>query len=784
MSRTSAPLDWPVEERRLLPFMPMIRVAWADGVLSRDELSAIRDRIARCGWLDDASLAALNRWLDPDAPPGPDRLRDLVGLLRDHADALPGEQRATLASLGQRMAERAGLLDEVDAARVRRALDELEAALGAPAGEALRDLLAEREGPGVVAPEVPVAAPAFDPGALTRLLDGDHWELRRRVLSLLTTPEFRIDLGLSPAEQREQVWRWLARLGEQGLGGLAYPERYGGEGDVSAAIAVFETLAYHDTSLVVKFGVNFGLFGGSVYQLGTERHHEKYLHDIAELRLPGCFAMTEIGHGSNVRDLETLAVYDEHMREFVIHSPSPTSTKDWIGNAAQHARMATVFAQLEVGRERQGVHAFLVPLRDDEGAVLPGVEIEDCGLKEGLNGVDNGRIRFSRVRVPRENLLNRFADVTEQGEYTSPIASPSRRFFTMLGTLVAGRISIACASLSAAKVGLTVAVRYSARRRQFGPAGEPEVPVLDYRAQQRLLFPRLAQAYALDFALKDVVRRFVAHQQAGDAEAGDDASREIETLAAGLKAYASRHAIDSLQAAREACGGQGYLAANRIPQLKADTDVFATFEGANVVLLQLVAKELLGEYAAEFGDMKLWDVARYLGGRAATRVTELNPILTRKTDQEHLRDVDFQLAAFRYREERMLASLARRLKRRIDDGTDSFEALNQVQDHVLGLARAHVERVVLERFAVGVAATSDRALRDAMTPLRDLFALWTLERHRAWYLEAGYFEPNKSRAVREQVDLLCAELRSTAVPLVDAFGIPAELLPSIAGLQG
>ena len=92
-----------------------------------------------------------------------------------------------------------------------------------------------------------------------------------------------------------------------------------------------------------------------------------------------------------------------------------------------------VFAQLVVIGEVQGVLALLVPIRDANGATMPGVRIEDCGPKLGLNGVDNGRIWFDHVRVPRENLLNRYADVTSEGEYVSPIESPSKRFFTTIG---------------------------------------------------------------------------------------------------------------------------------------------------------------------------------------------------------------------------------------------------------------------------------------------------------------------------------------------------------------
>ena len=137
-------------------------------------------------------------------------------------------------------------------------------------------------------------------------------------------------------------------------------------------------------------------------------------------------------------------------------------------------------------------------------------------------------------------------------------------------------------------------------------------------------------------------------------------------LAAGLKAIATWNATDTIQECREACGAQGYLAVNRFASLKADTDVFSTFEGDNFVLLQLVAKALLTGYKRQFGGMRLVGLVRYVAKQAAVAVTELNPVITRLTDEQHLRDPDFQVSAFRWREQHLLAALARRLKKRLD----------------------------------------------------------------------------------------------------------------------
>jgi acyl-CoA oxidase len=746
----------------LLPFAPLIYLVWSDGALSDEELAALQTRIHGDERLDRPMRDALGRWLDPARPPTPRALNGLLETVRARAETLPEPARQSLALLGRELARVAGSRS----AAVADALGDIERALGLVDDEAARALLPE-DGERTEPPP----APRFDPAEVNRLLDPDHRELRARVLEILTQPAFALTRDEDTAAYRARVHAWCRALADDGLGGLGYPREFGGEHDVTQAIAVFETLAYHDLSMMVKFGVQFGLFGGSIYQLGTRRHHERWLGAVASLELPGCFAMSETAHGSNVRDLETTATYDAATREFIIHSPHEGAGKDYIGNAAVYGLVATVFAQLETGGARHGVHAFLVPIREAAGRPAAGVRIADRGAKQGLNGVDNGRLWFDQVRIPRENLLNRFGDVSADGVYSSPIASAGRRFFTMLGTLVAGRISIASAAVNASKLGLAIAVRYTDRRRQFGPEGRPEVPVLDYLTMQRRLLPRLAASYAADFAMNALVRQY-GEQAGGDVQ-------DIEGLAAALKAWSSQHAVETLQVCRQACGGEGYMASSRIPGLLADADIFTTFEGANYVLLQLVAKGLLTEYREQFGELRLWSALRYMTGRAAAAVADLNPIAPRRTDQEHLRDHDFHLAAFRYREQRLLGSLARRLRRRIEEGVDSFTALNDCQDHAVALANAHTERVVLEHFQLAVARTESGA-RLPLDRLASLFALARMEQDIGWFLEKGYVESGKARAIREQVNALCAEIRPDAVALVDAFAIPAELLPVIA----
>ena len=649
---------------------------------------------------------------------------------------------------------------------------------------------AEDEAAAQAAAEDGYTQPTIDVPALGRLLDGRYAEVRDLVRrNLVTHASVLTDAEeMTRADFRERVKDLVVELAGTGQTGLGFPEEYGGGGDVGASIAAFETLAFGDLSVLVKVGVQFGLFGGAILQLGTERHHEEYLRPLMSGELMGCFAMTETGHGSNVQALGTVATYDVETREFVITTTREDARKDYIGNAAAHGELAVVFAQLEVGGEGRGVHAFVVPIRVD-GRPAPGVTIADDGLKMGLNGVDNGRLAFDEVRVPREALLNRFADVTASGVYESPIDNPNKRFFTMLGTLVQGRVSVGGAGINAAKVALAIAVRYGLNRRQFEASGEEEELILDYGMHQRRLFPLLARTYALHFAQAGLVDDL--HGILSGVVEGEQEQRELEALAAGTKALGTWHATRTIQECREACGGAGYLAENRFAALKADTDVFTTFEGDNHVLLQLVAKGLLTDYASEFEDMDQLDLVRFVGGLAVEtvvektrahqlfeRVRDLLPGGDQWDQEAGLLDPDYHLAMYRFREEHMVSSAARRLKRGIDNGMNPGEVFSRVQDHVIGAARAHMERRVLESFVEAYRGLPDGDHKVALGLLCDLHALIGIESEAAWFMQHGRLSGQRAKAITREIGSLCRKIRPLARDLVDAFGVPEEMLRS------
>ena len=755
-----------LDDVQLRPFLPLLWVAWSDGDMEEDDLAELHARVEAMPWLRPAARIALASWLDPSSPPTAAELRALLDAVERASATLSPERRRDLVELGASLANEAGGED------LQRALGELERRIGvtdgtpAPTGGLVR--------PRAVAHDAP-----FDVVALQKVLDGEHAATRAEVRRFLDDPEVRA-YGLPVPAYRAKVAGWLAEVAKRGLGAKAYPGVTTEERDLGAFVAAFESLAMGDLSLVVRFGVQFGLFGGSLYFLGTEAQRRELLPAAASLELPGCFAMSEVGHGSDVANLETSATWEPETRTFVLHTPRESARKDWVGGAAQHAQAATVFAQLEAHGERQGVHAFVVPIRDASGTMREGVRAGDSGHKMGLNGVDNGRLWFDHVRLPESALLARFAHMDEQGRYASAIANPSRRFFTMLGTLVGGRVSVAAAAVTASKVALAIAVRYATARRPFGASDELGLPLLSYPTHGRRLLPRLARTYVVSFAVDGLRRRFAEATRVkaeGESPAvGAPDTRELEAQAAAIKALATTHAVDTARACREACGGQGYLSVNRLPDLCADLEVFTTFEGDNTVLLQLVAKSLLAGFKRRFEGRGFGGVARHLVERARTAVTEKNVLTTRRTAPEHLRDRAFHLAALRYREESLLESAATRLRKRLAAKMEVEQATLEVQEHLVALAKAHAERLALEWFDASVSAVEDPSVRALLDKVGALHGITVLRADAGFYIGEGYFEPSKESALRRESDVLIRELLDSAVGLVDAFAIPDACL--------
>jgi acyl-CoA oxidase len=746
-----------MENSKLKAFIPFFYLVWSDDILTEKEFFTLQEFINSQNWLSQKEKELLLSKIDILTPPSREELNDWKSEIEKIIQLKPSIRSILGISI---------VLSKNDKniKDLRSTFIKLENDLGILGEEAVGNFRDIKK----TFTSNYQAVNRFNTEKLTQILDGRQAAIIKKVKSVISRPEFAYETSTDTDVYREKVYDWCKILAKENFGNMAFPKQYGGGENIADYFAIMETLSYHDLSLVIKFGVQFGLWGMSIQSLGTEKHYSKYLKDIGSLKLPGCFAMTETHHGSNVKGLETTATYNHDNQTFTIHTPNENAQKEYIGNAAKHGQMATVFAKLIIDSNDYGINAFIVPLRDTNGKILKGITIGDCGLKMGLNGVDNGTISFENVVIPKENMLDRFASINEKGKFESPIPSDNRRFFTMLGTLVGGRIGIPRSALAAAKSGLAIAIIYSDKRRQFGPEGGSEVPILNYHMHQRRLIPLLAKTYAIHFALQYVTSRFIDRKESE--------MPEVEALAAGMKAYATWTTRDVLQECREACGGKGYLSENRIDTLKNDTEIYTTFEGDNTVLMQLVAKNRLSEFRKSFGEISTMGIINYVYENAKTTISEKNPIITRKTDEEHLLDNEFHLHAFEHREKVALASLAKRLKKLIDSGLEPYDAYNVVQHQMADVSQAYLERIILEQFQTAIKSIKDKKCKEMVLKLSQLYALSQIERNKGWYLEDGYMEAIKTKAIRKMVNQLCWEIRPDAVSLVKAFDIPESCL--------
>ncbi|XP_028133538.2 peroxisomal acyl-coenzyme A oxidase 3-like [Diabrotica virgifera virgifera] len=536
-------------------------------------------------------------------------------------------------------------------------------------------------------------------------------------------------------------------------------------------------------SSYAKYLVANRFFVNSILSMGTERHH-KIIDDAKTGKILGCYCLTEIAHGSNTKSMRTIATYDKHKKVFIINSPDFESAKCWAGGLGQTAMYGTVFAQLILDGVNYGLHAFLVPLRDPKTLIpYPGLEIWDMGRKIGLNGADNGVVQFTNYEIPRINLLNKIADVSEDGRYITPIKDPNRRHGAALGSLSAGRVTVATIVDALAAKAITIAVRYAAVRKQFGPSGKEEIPILEYQSQQLRLIPYLAATYVIrnfNTYFTQMLYEFTKNPSLPNAL---EVGIEIHGVSSASKPIAGWILRDAVQECRECCGGHGYLQAAGLGDVRDNLDPNLTVEGENHVLIQQTVKWLL-KLAPQMLARRQISSPMHSIDFLSNGLSILSNNRCDAREVEEISHPESIITTFQWIVVYLLKATYEKVEGELKAGKDLFEAKNNSQVYYgKSLGLAFIQHFFLQIFLVTISEAEDPAIKAVLTRIFSLFGLWSIERwHMATLFKGGFASTELAPTlIQDAILKLCADLKDDAVGLVDAIAVPDFILRSCLG---
>ncbi|AOW06967.1 YALI0F10857p [Yarrowia lipolytica CLIB122] len=533
----------------------------------------------------------------------------------------------------------------------------------------------------------------------------------------------------------------------------------------------FALIGIADMGTYTRLGVHYGLFFGAVRGTGTAEQFGHWISKGAgDLRkFYGCFSMTELGHGSNLAGLETTAIYDEETDEFIINTPHIAATKWWIGGAAHTATHTVVFARLIVKGKDYGVKTFVVQLRNiNDHSLKVGISIGDIGKKMGRDGIDNGWIQFTNVRIPRQNLLMKYTKVDREGNVTQPPLAQ-----LTYGSLITGRVSMASDSHQVGKRFITIALRYACIRRQFSTTpGQPETKIIDYPYHQRRLLPLLAYVYALKMTADEVGALFSRTMLKMDDLKPDDKAglnevvsdvKELFSVSAGLKAFSTWACADVIDKTRQACGGHGYSGYNGFGQAYADWVVQCTWEGDNNILTLSAGRALIQSAVA----LRKGEPV----GNAVSYLKRYKDLANAKLNGRSLTDPKVLVEAWEVAAGNIINRATDQYEKLIGEGLNADQAFEVLSQQRFQAAKVHTRRHLIAAFFSRIDTEAGEAIKQPLLNLALLFALWSIEEDSGLFLREGFLEPKDIDTVTELVNKYCTTVREEVIGYTDAFNL-------------
>uniref|UniRef100_A0A8D0U696 Acyl-coenzyme A oxidase n=1 Tax=Sus scrofa TaxID=9823 RepID=A0A8D0U696_PIG len=613
------------------------------------------------------------------------------------------------------------------------------------------------------------AAASFNPELLTHVLDGSPENTRRRreiENMILSDPDLQHeDLNFLSRSQRYEVAVKKSATTVKKIRefGLADPDE----------ILWFKKL--HLVNFVEPVGLNYSMFIPTLLSQGTTAQREKWLPPSKRLEIIGTYAQTELGHGTHLRGLETTATYDPATQEFILNSPTVTSIKWWPGGLGKTSNHAIVLAQLITQGKCYGLHAFIVPIREQgTHKPLPGITVGDIGPKFGYDEMDNGYLKMDNYRIPRENMLMKYAQVKPDGTYVKPLSNK-----LTYGTMVFIRSFLVGEAARCLSKACTIAIRYSAVRHQSElRPDEPEPQILDYQTQQYKLFPFLATAYAFQFVgayIKETYHRINENIRQGDLSG----LPELHALTAGLKAFTSWTANAAIEACRMACGGHGYSHCSGLPNIYVNFTPTCTFEGENTVMMLQTARFLMKSYNQVHSGKLVCGMVSYLNDLPSQRI-QPQQVAAWPTVAD-INSPDSLIEAYRLRASRLVEIAAKNLQTEMSHRKSKEAAWNLTSIDLVRASEAHCHYVVVKLFAEKLHQIQERSIHAVLRNLCLLYALYGISQNSGDFLQGSIMTESQVTHVNERVKELLMAIRPEAVALVDAFDFQDVTLGSVLG---
>ncbi|XP_069056297.1 peroxisomal acyl-coenzyme A oxidase 1 isoform X1 [Pleurodeles waltl] len=613
------------------------------------------------------------------------------------------------------------------------------------------------------------ASATFTPELLTHILDGSAERSRRRreIENLvLNDPDFQHEDAnfLSRSERYEVAIKKSANM-------ILKMREY----DISDPEEIYWFKSFVHRGRPEPLDIHLGMFLPTLLSQATAEQQERFFMPAWNLEIIGTYAQTEMGHGTHLRGLETTATYDPSTQEFILNSPTVSSIKWWPGGLGKTSNHAIVLAQLYTQGQCKGLHAFIVPIRHiGTHQPLPGVTVGDIGPKFGFDETDNGFLKLDNVRIPRENMLMKYAQVKPNGTYVKPVSAK-----LTYGTMVFIRSLIVGESARCLSRACTIAIRYSAVRHQSElRPGEPEPQILDYQTQQYKLFPLLATAYAFWFVGDYMNRTY--HRITGDINQGNLSELpELHALSAGLKAFTSWIASAGIEECRMACGGHGYSRCSGLPDIYVTFTPSCTYEGENTVMMLQTARFLVKSYMQVSAGRSVGGMVSYLNDLSLQRI-QPHPVAARPV-VVNINDLASLVEAYKLRAAWLVEAAAKSVQAELNRRQAKEDAWNLSSVELVRASEAHCHYVVVKLFTDKLTEIADVAVHTVISSLCLLYALQGISRNTGDFLQAGLLTAPQLAQVQLRIKELLALIRPNAVALVDAFDYSDAQLGSVLG---